>query len=373
MTDNGNRNLRLDLFALGLLALVVFLALALLTYSPADPRGRTGGSPLNNLYQPDVLVYPQNAPVENACGKWGALVASMLLTGLGLGAYYFVVSLGTLDALLLLRREIDAPVVRAFGWCASLLGLTTIAALAVPNWSPGPVIGSGGYLGALGAGLLEMHFATIGALILSTGLVLGGLLALDRLRPDARGLHGARHDGGGLGQRASLAARPTRGQRRDADPRHGRRAEPAVRVGGVAVDRRRGRRGRADEEEEWDDEAEESGGGSVGAKRRPPRRPVVRGPSKDAPAHAEHEAAGPRVRNRGSKSERQKVMQSLDEASLAGDTHDYQLPSLDLLVEPDDICFESQSKEVRRKAKILERRSPTSGSTSRSSRSKRAR
>ena len=48
-------------------------------------------------------------------------------------------------------------------------------------------------------------------------------------------------------------------------------------------------------------------------------------------------------------------MQSLDEASLAGDTQDYQLPSLDLLVEPDDICFESQSKEVRRKAKILER------------------
>ena len=133
-------------------------------------------APLNNLYQPDVLVLPQNATVENACGQWGALVASMLLTGLGLVQYYFVVSLGTLDALLLLRREIDAPVVRAFGWCASLLGLTTIAALAVPHWSPGPVIGSGGYLGALGAGLLEMHFATIGALILSTGLVLGGLL-----------------------------------------------------------------------------------------------------------------------------------------------------------------------------------------------------
>ena len=66
-------------------------------------------------------------------------------------------------------------------------------------------------------------------------------------------------------------------------------------------------------------------------------------PSKRRPARG--------VRNRSSKSERQKVMQSLDEASLAGDTHDYQLPSLDLLVPPDDICFESQSKEVRSQGK----------------------
>ena len=46
----------------------------------------------------------------------------------------------------------------------------------MPSWSPGPVIGSGGYLGALGAGLLEMHFATVGSLILATSLILGGLL-----------------------------------------------------------------------------------------------------------------------------------------------------------------------------------------------------
>ena len=48
-------------------------------------------------------------------------------------------------------------------------------------------------------------------------------------------------------------------------------------------------------------------------------------------------------------------MQSLDEASLNGDPGDYQLPTLDMLIGADDVCFESQSKEVRRKAKILER------------------
>ena len=83
MTDHGNRNLRLDLLALGLLAVVVFLTLALLTYRPADPLVELV-APLNSLYQPDILVLPQNATVENACGKWGALAASILLTGLGL-------------------------------------------------------------------------------------------------------------------------------------------------------------------------------------------------------------------------------------------------------------------------------------------------
>ena len=48
--------------------------------------------------------------------------------------------------------------------------------MAVPQLSPGPVIGAGGYLGAAGRGLLEMNFATVGAYILTISLVLGGLL-----------------------------------------------------------------------------------------------------------------------------------------------------------------------------------------------------
>ena len=100
----------------------------------------------------------------------------MLLTALGVGGYYVVISLGIVDSLLLLRRDIDAPLVRTMGWFVSLAGITTVAALVVPNWSPGPVIGSGGYIGALGAGLLETHFANIGALIFAVSLILGGLL-----------------------------------------------------------------------------------------------------------------------------------------------------------------------------------------------------
>jgi len=98
------------------------------------------------------------------------------LSAFGLGAYYLVCSLGVLDFVLLARRPIGQPVVRSVGWLLSLLGLTSLASMALPQLSPGPVIGSGGYLGAAGRGLLEMHFASVGAYILLTSLVLGGLL-----------------------------------------------------------------------------------------------------------------------------------------------------------------------------------------------------
>ncbi|MEE8450310.1 MAG: DNA translocase FtsK 4TM domain-containing protein, partial [Thermoguttaceae bacterium] len=156
------RNLRLDLLALGLLALTVFMAASLFTYDPADP--------------PSKLVFPERSETLNVCGRSGALVGQLLFATLGLGAYYLLFSLATLDALLLARRPVDQLVLRSGGWVLSLVGVSTLAAMAVPHLSPGPVIGAGGYLGAAGRGVLEMNFAIVGAYILTISLVLGGLL-----------------------------------------------------------------------------------------------------------------------------------------------------------------------------------------------------
>ena len=52
------RDLKLDLFALGLLALTVFLGASLFSYDPADP--------------PSELVYPQHSEPANVCGRYGA-------------------------------------------------------------------------------------------------------------------------------------------------------------------------------------------------------------------------------------------------------------------------------------------------------------
>src|SRR5437773_2759964 len=58
----------------------------------------------------------------------------------------------------------------------ALLALAIFLSLALAAVAPGPVIGSGGYLGALGKAIVLTHFATIGGLILAGSFMLGGLL-----------------------------------------------------------------------------------------------------------------------------------------------------------------------------------------------------
>ncbi len=352
-----NRNLKLDLFALGLLALSIFLCLALITYSPSDPVVELV-APLDRLFRSDMLVYPASAEVQNACGRWGALVACLLFTGLGVGAYYLVASLAALDVLLLMRRPIDSPIVRSLGWGTSLAGLTAMASLLIPNLSPGPVIGSGGYLGALGAGLLEMHFALVGGLILATACILGGLL----LCTDYALMHLAYWT---LCMGASGGRNLVRSRRSGGAGAKGRAGTPedkgamSVRIGGRSVAESEEEEYEEDEEEEEELLEDEHDAEELDEDEAPERELVVKGQTKAGKSEKQPATSPLRIRNRAdkkkSKNERQEVMQKLDEASFNGDAQDYELPSLDLLIEPNDICFEEQAREVRRKAKILER------------------
>src|SRR5215475_3692799 len=123
------RRLYRDLFAFALLALVVFLSLALVSYSGADSVVAPL-PPLHLLHQPDALVYPPSTHVHNFCGYGGALAADALFNWFGCGAYYLVISLAALDYRLLRRQEIDSLPLRLFGWLASLFGVTTLFAIA---------------------------------------------------------------------------------------------------------------------------------------------------------------------------------------------------------------------------------------------------
>src|SRR4051812_13739884 len=157
-----DRSLKIDLCALALLALAVFLGVALWTYNPTDP--------------PSTIVWPAMSVVHNACGSAGALTAHYLFENLGVGAYYLTGSLAVLTFLLLLHREIDQPILRTFGWAISVVGLTTLVAMSMPNSTPGPVVGAGGYIGAMGRTLLESHFAIAGSYIFALSVLLAGLL-----------------------------------------------------------------------------------------------------------------------------------------------------------------------------------------------------
>src|SRR3954469_16424672 len=146
-----DRSLKIDLCALLLTALLVFLGIALWTFNAADP--------------PSTNVWPASDVVRNACGRAGGLTANYLFESLGVGSYYLLASLAGLIVLLFRRREIDQPVLRTFGWAISVVGLTTLVALALPNSSAGPIVGAGGYIGVMGRTLLESHFAVAGSYV----------------------------------------------------------------------------------------------------------------------------------------------------------------------------------------------------------------
>ena len=170
-----DRNLKRDLTALGLAAFTVFLAIALVTYHNDDPI-ESLVAPLDQLYQPDMLVYPQASVVQNACGRWGAMFADISFTLFGFGAYFITVSLGVVSFLVFQGRGMEGFPVRLAGWLLSLIGFTSFVALVMPLLSPGPIYGSGGLLGIIFRQVLEASFAVTGGLLLAICLFFGGLM-----------------------------------------------------------------------------------------------------------------------------------------------------------------------------------------------------
>ncbi|MFO0904439.1 MAG: DNA translocase FtsK 4TM domain-containing protein [Pirellulales bacterium] len=397
--------LRRDLFALVLLAVVGLLTVSLATYHSSDPVASTLG-PLAKYYHPDVIEFPERTQFGNACGRWGALVADLLLTAFGVGAYYLVASLALFDYALLRRDPPDMLPLRITGWTGSLIGLTALAAIGLPEWSPGPMAGSGGYLGALGAGLLQHHFALLGSVILSSSFVLGGLLMcsdhlvpmvlkfvfggflislLRRSQPAEPQIDPA--------QRTVNKARPVKiavgkttkkGTTAAAEP-----AAPAVEEGDeeeptILPIRVRGKAGAAtrDADEESDDEGAdddafdradsaadeedaESFADEVDDDLEPPAPKKGRkgaseparaaGPAKGGAPAESGPTSNPHFKVKAPADPRAEVIAALQQGGESTEAADYELPSLDLLVAGEDVNWEAQEKEVRRKAKILEK------------------
>ena len=350
------RSHKLDVVALALLALCVFVTLSLITYSPADP--------------PSTLVYPQHAKIANACGRSGAVVAELLLEAIGLGAYFLIASLAVLDAALLARRKVTEPVLRLAGWIVALVGVTTLFAMSFRGASPGPVIGPGGYLGAAGLALLEMNFAHTGALILTISLILAGLLlSTDYLLVRAAAwsiwlpLAGMLHIGRQVRRidPKARAAKPKLKPRPDDIDKLEEEndvvvGEPAVRIRGK----------RLTDEENADDAAEETedaaDSGSEestteeadaddeddSAKADSPAKP-------SRPGFAARVASALRIRNLPGQHEREEVMQELEAASRADGGIEYELPPIDLLLPSETVSLEAHEQEVRQKARLLEK------------------
>ncbi len=310
------RNPRNDLLALGLLALAAFLGASLLSYDPADP--------------PSKLVYPDRTETANLCGRSGAVASGLLFAGLGAGAYYLLASLVVLDVILLSRREIHAPWLRLVGWLLSLTGLCTFATFAFPWLSPGPVIGAGGYLGAAGKGILQEYFAAAGSYIVVASLIVGGLLLST--------------DYAIVTVLAWLVGVPASGL-----------GKGAVRVGKAYAGKVRVRRSDLDPAGAKSDDDQAAGASPAVrvVKRAEVERVQPEPAAKGAASNAAPEVPPPRVR-KPKPAGHQELLEQIEASSNDG-AADYELPSLDLLLASEPFCFDEQEKDVRRKAKILEK------------------
>ena len=359
-----NRNRQLDVAALGLLAVTLFLGVSLATYDRADP--------------PSQLTYPTPPAVKNACGHVGALAAHKMFEAVGVMAWYVCGSLGVVTVLLGLRRDIDQPLVRAIGWCLTLVALAAVVAMAFPQWTPGPLVGAGGYLGALGRAWLETRFASAGAFIFALCVLAAGLL----LCTDYWLLTAATVTGKVTGKSLARATAYAGVTRVKTD------LEDTFADDTVAAEEEGDWEGDDSEYEdeyeyEEEDEAEdapeltvktptsrgdtdgetnadgEEGKGHTSLRERLTSALGI-GKSHDEAADDESEADVENVEalpvKPKPKSEREVIIEQLEAADQRADASvDYELPPLDLLLPSEDISYEEHEKEVRRKAKILEK------------------
>ncbi len=359
-----DRSLKIDLFALALLALVAFLGLSLWTYDATDP--------------PSTNVWPPSDVVHNACGQAGALTSHYLFESLGIGAYYLAGSLAVLTFFLLRRREIDQPIIRTLGWAVSVAGLTTLAALAIPNWTPGPIIGAGGYIGAMGRSLLESHFAVAGAYIFALSVLLAGLLlstdyflfraAAVTTSVTGRSLLHVGHFGHVVRKAARVKSDLEVTELDEEDEDDAEDDEDAEEESDEVEE------DTEDEEESYDEDreikvrksgevagkpADSNDGGKTSADDQSAAGPASRLANglKAALGLAGKgkPPAAPPISVTKPKTEREVVIEQLEAAEQSVEDSDYELPPLDLLLPNDDVCYEEQEKEVRRKAKVLEK------------------
>ncbi|MCG8648184.1 MAG: DNA translocase FtsK 4TM domain-containing protein, partial [Pirellulales bacterium] len=172
-------NLIRDVVAVGLAALTLILTVSIVTRDAADPLDIPIW-PISRFYAPDNVVYPTNDSITNACGYWGALVSAALFDTLGFATALVVAAAGGVATALLIRGQVNAPVLRSLGGTIMVIGVATAAGLVEIPIDGMPVVGNGGRLGAMTSTWLLQHFAPGGAWILTmTTLAVGTLLTTD--------------------------------------------------------------------------------------------------------------------------------------------------------------------------------------------------
>ncbi len=382
------RKIHNDIIAVGLLAAIVFLVAALATFDPADPA-YNASTLLNKIYQPDQLHFPPHDEFKNACGRLGAWTADMLINTLGVGAYFLVIGLIAMEIALFKRQSVQAPWLKTAGWTLSLIGLTTLATMTLPDRLFSPLIGPGGYLGALGNGILGNYLGSVGSMIITVSLLTTGMMmwtehlvfkagrlafspaivAATAVLPFGL-IHGFVSWFNGTNSDSALAEddieefedpeeeeldeeapRTIRFRRRDREESEEEADETAAELDDETEEEY--------EEEEYEEDEPTTIKISAAAEA---ETDVVEEEEKDevvavAPLIPKPHFKMPRKKPAPEKppTERELVISQLNEAVSNEDLADYELPNLEMLDRGKDVPFERQKRDALQKAEILEK------------------
>ena len=325
-----------QILAIILVPVVVFISMALVSFDPADPPASRG--------------FPPRIEPVNLCGHLGSTVATLIYQSTGVAGWLGVVFIGGLAIGLFRNQRFQDLPWRATGAVLSIAGLATLCTLFLPPFIPRPVWGPGGLAGLLFADLATRYLANAGAAITAaTILGLGLFLVADQVMLKCGSyftrlltqlgdssitliqtlLSGVGILPGGSTEEAEDIAwwqRRRQAAEEAVESEENKTSDLAIRVRG-----RKQKEEIVDEEyEEYEEEEEEY---------------------EEEPEEVTHPVATiVPIKNRQTRPTRQL------ELDISPDPEgNYELPSLDLLLPPEELELDEQEAEVRKRAKILEK------------------
>ncbi len=324
------------ILAIVLVPVVLFVSMALISFDPADPPAGRG--------------FPPRIEPVNLCGHLGSTVATLIYQSTGVAGWLGVVFIGGLSVGLFRHQRFQDLPWRAVGAVLSIAGMATLCTLFLPPFIPRPVWGPGGLGGTLFADLATRYLAHAGAAITAvTVLGLGLFLTADQLmfKCCSRFIYMLTR----LGDSSIMLIQATltrvgvlpnnseeevedlawwqkrrQAAESDVEPAEDDTNDLAIRV-----------RGRKQKEEMVDDEYEEY-------------EEADEEYEEEIEEVAQPVASIVPIKNRQTRPTRQL------ELDISPDPEgNYELPSLDLLLPPEELELDEQEAEVRKRAKILEK------------------
>ena len=150
-------------------ALLIAFALAIVFLGP-EPEGISDPADA-----PGRDADPVNQPPTNPCGPVGAVFAHILFNTFGWSSWFLLLGLAVVNLLVTTRRPVPDKLGPAIGFGLVLVVASGFIHKIAPTLMPSPAIGSGGYVGALVAIFLEVHFGPVGMRLILAAAGLFGL------------------------------------------------------------------------------------------------------------------------------------------------------------------------------------------------------